>query len=117
MIQILKKYFEKLIIAILSTDIEYKMNTEPIKFQEGLDKSSDKFMYIMNHAIEAYQWYDRENYSMMHCEQINAFVPIWGNILYKEYHLYLVKDSFDKNILNKDYWAGNFNQDDIILIK
>ena len=42
------------------------MNTEPIKFQEGLNKSSDKFMYIMNHAIEAYQWYDREAYSMMH---------------------------------------------------
>lgn len=77
MIQILKKYFEKLIIAILSTDIEYKMNTEPIKFQEGLDKSSNKFMYIMNHAIEAYQWYDREAYSMMHCEQVNAFVPVW----------------------------------------
>ena len=91
MIQILKKYFEKLIIAILSTDIEYKMNTEPIKFQEGLDKSSDKFMYIMNHAIEAYQWYDRENYSMMHCEQVNAFVPVWGNILYKVFYKILKK--------------------------
>lgn len=117
MIQILEKFFGKLISNLLSTDIEYKMNTEPRKFQEELDKSSDKFMYIMNHAIEAYQWYDREDYSMMHCEQVNAFVPVWGNILYKEYHLYLVKDSFDKNILNKDYWAGNFNQDDIILIK
>ena len=117
MIQILKKYFEKLIIAILSTDIEDKMNTEPIKFQEGLDKSSDKYMYIMNYAIEAYQWYDRETYSMVHNEHVNAFVPVWGNILYKEYHLYLVKDSFDKNIRNKDYWAGNFNQDDIMLIK
>ena len=52
MIQILKKYFEKLIIAILSTDIEYKMNTEPRKFQEGLDKSSDKFMYITIKSIK-----------------------------------------------------------------
>lgn len=94
---------------------EITWNKVSKNFWKEVEEHNYSIPFILKNAKKAYDIFWKERADFFLTPECPAFIEVYGNILYRQGKLYIVSDTFNKNITNAEYLNSKY--DNICLIK